>query len=144
MGGMAAFIPSRRDAAVNEIALEKVREDKEREAAQGFDGTYRSGFINRWRLVPKDPAAYRRGELVEPVTPVIYYLDPGIPAPYREALREGGNWWGGGRPTTNALVARTTATAATTHNAIALTVDIVVAARTATTKGDTVCGDDEG
>jgi malate synthase len=40
MGGMAAFIPSRRDAAVNELALAKVREDKEREASQGFDGTW--------------------------------------------------------------------------------------------------------
>jgi malate synthase len=40
MGGMAAFIPSRRDPEVNAVALEKVREDKEREAAQGFDGTW--------------------------------------------------------------------------------------------------------
>jgi malate synthase len=40
MGGMAAFIPSRRDAAVNAIALANVREDKEREAGQGFDGTW--------------------------------------------------------------------------------------------------------
>jgi len=40
MGGMAAFIPSRRDPQVNEIALEKVREDKDREASQGFDGTW--------------------------------------------------------------------------------------------------------
>jgi malate synthase len=40
IGGMAAFIPSRKDAAVNEIALAKVREDKEREAGQGFDGTW--------------------------------------------------------------------------------------------------------
>jgi malate synthase len=40
MGGMAAFIPSRRDAEVNAVALEKVREDKEREASQGFDGTW--------------------------------------------------------------------------------------------------------
>ena len=40
MGGMAAFIPSRRDAAVNAVALAKVREDKEREASQGFDGTW--------------------------------------------------------------------------------------------------------
>ncbi len=40
MGGMAAFIPSRRDPVVNEIALAKVREDKEREASQGFDGTW--------------------------------------------------------------------------------------------------------
>ncbi|MBA2370945.1 MAG: malate synthase A [Chloroflexi bacterium] len=40
MGGMAAFIPSRRDADVNATALAKVREDKEREASQGFDGTW--------------------------------------------------------------------------------------------------------
>ena len=40
IGGMAAFIPSRRDADVNETALAKVREDKQREAGQGFDGTW--------------------------------------------------------------------------------------------------------
>ena len=40
MGGMAAFIPSRRDADVNEKALAKVREDKERESKAGFDGTW--------------------------------------------------------------------------------------------------------
>jgi malate synthase len=40
IGGMAAFIPSRRDAAVNAVALAKVREDKEREASQGYDGTW--------------------------------------------------------------------------------------------------------
>ena len=40
MGGMAAFIPSRRDVEVNERALAKVREDKEREAGDGFDGTW--------------------------------------------------------------------------------------------------------
>jgi len=40
IGGMAAFIPSRRDPQVNEIALAKVREDKEREATDGFDGTW--------------------------------------------------------------------------------------------------------
>jgi malate synthase len=40
IGGMAAFIPSRKDEAVNRVALAKVREDKEREASQGFDGTW--------------------------------------------------------------------------------------------------------
>jgi malate synthase len=40
MGGMAAFIPSRRDAAVNEAAMRKVRDDKERESSDGFDGTW--------------------------------------------------------------------------------------------------------
>jgi malate synthase len=40
IGGMAAFIPSRRDPEVNEVALAKVREDKERESGNGFDGTW--------------------------------------------------------------------------------------------------------
>ncbi len=40
MGGMAAFIPSRRDAAVNATAMAKVRDDKERESRDGFDGTW--------------------------------------------------------------------------------------------------------
>jgi malate synthase len=40
IGGMAAFIPSRRDREVNRIAFERVREDKRREAALGFDGAW--------------------------------------------------------------------------------------------------------
>jgi malate synthase len=40
IGGMAAFIPSRRDPQVNETALTKVRDDKTREAGDGFDGSW--------------------------------------------------------------------------------------------------------
>jgi malate synthase len=40
IGGMAAFIPSRKDPEVNETALTKVREDKLRESGDGFDGTW--------------------------------------------------------------------------------------------------------
>ncbi len=40
IGGMAAFIPSRRNPEVNEVALAKVREDKVRESTDGFDGTW--------------------------------------------------------------------------------------------------------
>jgi malate synthase len=40
MGGMAAFVPNRRDAAVTEAAVAKVREDKQREVRDGFDGTW--------------------------------------------------------------------------------------------------------
>src|SRR5215207_7709943 len=40
IGGMAAFIPNRRDPEVTERALTKVREDKERESRDGFDGTW--------------------------------------------------------------------------------------------------------
>jgi malate synthase len=56
MGGMAAFIPSRRDPQVNEIALEKVREDKDREASQGFDGTW----VAHPDLVPVALASFDR------------------------------------------------------------------------------------
>jgi malate synthase len=40
MGGMAAFVPSRKDAELNEKAIAKVREDKQRESGDGFDGTW--------------------------------------------------------------------------------------------------------
>jgi malate synthase len=40
IGGMAAFIPNRKDPKITEAALTKVREDKEREARDGFDGTW--------------------------------------------------------------------------------------------------------
>ncbi|GAA4565091.1 malate synthase A [Planotetraspora kaengkrachanensis] len=40
IGGMAAFIPSRRDPEVNRVALEKVRADKTRESGDGFDGSW--------------------------------------------------------------------------------------------------------
>jgi malate synthase len=56
IGGMAAFIPSRRDPEVNEVALAKVREDKEREAGQGFDGTW----VAHPDLVPVATACFDR------------------------------------------------------------------------------------
>jgi malate synthase len=40
MGGMAPFIPSRKDPSINEAALSKVRDDKLRESRDGFDGTW--------------------------------------------------------------------------------------------------------
>lgn len=40
MGGMAAFIPSRKDPKINEVALKKVQEDKLRETKEGFNGTW--------------------------------------------------------------------------------------------------------
>jgi hypothetical protein len=61
--------------------------------AQPFHGDYRQNALVRWRLEPSDTAAYLRGELVEPVRPIVYYLDPAIPEPYRSAFLEGGLWW---------------------------------------------------
>jgi len=50
-------------------------------------------FIRRWRLEPKDPAAYARGELVEPVRPIVYYLDPATPTRWRKYMRQGVEDW---------------------------------------------------
>jgi len=46
-------------------------------------------FIRRWRLEPSDPEAYARGELVDPVDPIVYYLDPATPEKYRPWVRQG-------------------------------------------------------
>jgi len=50
-------------------------------------------FITRWRLEPKDPAAYARGELVEPIKPIVYYIDPATPAKWRRYVKEGVESW---------------------------------------------------
>jgi hypothetical protein len=50
-------------------------------------------FIRRWRLEPKDPAAYARGELVEPVKPIVYYIDPATPTRWRPYVRMGIEDW---------------------------------------------------
>ncbi len=50
-------------------------------------------FIRRWRLEPRDPAAYARGELVEPVKPIVYYLDPATPPQWRPYVRQGIEDW---------------------------------------------------
>ncbi len=50
-------------------------------------------FIVRWRLEPKDPAAYARGELVEPVKPIVYYIDPATPTRWRKYVKDGVEQW---------------------------------------------------
>ncbi|HEU5219306.1 MAG TPA: zinc-dependent metalloprotease, partial [Gemmatimonadales bacterium] len=50
-------------------------------------------YITRWRLEPKDPAAYARGELVEPVKPIVYYLDPATPTELRPYIKLGIQDW---------------------------------------------------
>ncbi len=50
-------------------------------------------YIRRWRMIPKDVAAYRRGELVEPIKPIVYYLDPATPAKLRPYIKAGVEAW---------------------------------------------------
>lgn len=50
-------------------------------------------YIVRWRLEPKDSAAYARGELVEPKKPIVFYIDPATPVKWRPYLKQGVNDW---------------------------------------------------
>lgn len=50
-------------------------------------------YIRRWRLEPKDMDAYKRGELVEPVEPIVYYLDPATPTKYVPYVKQGVEDW---------------------------------------------------
>lgn len=82
IGGMAAFIPSRRDQAVNKTALAKVRDDKEREAGQGFDGTW----VAHPDLVAVAREAFEGGQSAQgakgtkqPLAPVDALLDVAVP-----------------------------------------------------------------
>lgn len=50
-------------------------------------------YITRWRLEPKDMEAYKRGELVEPKQPIVYYIDPATPDKWRPFLKQGVEDW---------------------------------------------------
>lgn len=53
----------------------------------------RRKVITRWRLVPKDVEAYKRGELVEPIKPIVFYIDPATPKQWRKYLILGVDDW---------------------------------------------------
>jgi len=54
-----------------------------------FDDDYQTALARRHRLVKADPSA----AMSEPVDPIVYYLDPAVPEPYRTAFKIGGVWW---------------------------------------------------
>ena len=57
------------------------------------DGIQQYTYANRWRVEPSDWAAWERGELVEPVKPIVYYLDPTFPEAWKPAIRRGVLRW---------------------------------------------------
>lgn len=50
-------------------------------------------IIRRWRLEPSDLDAYKKGELVKPVKPIVYYLDPATPLKWRKYFKMGIEDW---------------------------------------------------
>ncbi len=81
--------PRYADARVGYFAIERVNFGLSEQKA----ATQR--FIRRWRLEPKDPEAYARGETVEPVEPIVYYLDPATPPEWRPCVKQGVEAWQG-------------------------------------------------
>ncbi|MEP6836308.1 MAG: zinc-dependent metalloprotease [Gemmatimonas sp.] len=79
--------PRNADARVGFFSVDRVNYglDEQKAASQEF--------ITRWRLEPKDPAAYARGELVEPIKPIVYYIDPGTPTRWKRYVKEGVENW---------------------------------------------------
>jgi hypothetical protein len=57
--------------------------------AQPLEERYQRSYIVRHRLKKRDPNA----AVAEPEEPIVYYLDAGVPEPYRAAFREGAEWW---------------------------------------------------
>ena len=53
----------------------------------------KTNYITRWRLVPSDTVAYMRGELVEPVKPIVFYIDQAVPAHLRPYIKKGITDW---------------------------------------------------
>lgn len=57
------------------------------------DATRDKAIISRYRLEPKDKNAYKAGNLVEPVKPIVYYIDPATPKKWIPYLKQGINDW---------------------------------------------------
>ena len=81
------MIPRYYDARVGYFSFQQIDYGSEEQRA----ATRR--YITKWRLEPKDPAAYFRGEIVEPVKPIIYYIDPATPKKWIPYLIQGINDW---------------------------------------------------
>lgn len=79
--------PRHYDARVSYFSLGQTDYSSEEQKA------FKKRFITRWKLEPKDPEAYFRGELVEPVKQIVYYIDPATPDKWVPYLMQGVNDW---------------------------------------------------
>jgi hypothetical protein len=79
--------PRRADPRVGYFSIDQIDYGLPAQRAEGRE------YITRWKLVPSDMEAYARGELVEPVEPIVYYIDPATPVEWREPLKQGVEDW---------------------------------------------------
>lgn len=81
------MMPRLEDPRVGYFSVNQVDYGSEEQKAASYS------YIARWRLEPKDPEAYLRGELVEPVKPIVYYIDPATPEQWRPYFKMGVEDW---------------------------------------------------
>lgn len=79
--------PRLADPRVGWFTIKKINYNSEELQADDYE------IIRRWKLVPKDIEAYMRGELVEPIKPIVYYLDPATPEKWRPYFKQGIEDW---------------------------------------------------
>ena len=58
-------------------------------------GLERVYYTSRWRIQPSDPEAYKRGELVEPTKPIVFYMDTIMPQAWKKYIKAGLEEWNG-------------------------------------------------
>ena len=75
------------DARVGFFRIEQIDYGRDAQRAD------RRRYITRWRLEPRDTAAFLRGELVDPVKQIVYYIDPATPVKWRPYLKQGIDDW---------------------------------------------------
>jgi len=75
------------DERVGWFTINKINYSSEKLKSDSYN------IVRKWRLEPSDIDAYNRGELVEPIKPIIYYLDPGTPMKWRKYFKMGIEDW---------------------------------------------------
>ncbi|WP_127124990.1 zinc-dependent metalloprotease [Pseudoflavitalea rhizosphaerae] len=83
-------MPARPRIADERIGIFTTRKKFISDAGNKVDDCY---FANRFRLEPKEPAAYANGQLTEPVKPIIFYIDPDFPASWKPAIKAAVTDW---------------------------------------------------
>lgn len=81
------YAPRRVDSRMAMFPTGKIRFNVEK---QGSETVY---FVNRWRMEPSDTAAYRSGKTVDPVKPIVFYIDPAFPAEWKDAIFQAVEMW---------------------------------------------------
>ena len=81
------MVPRYYDARVGYFSIQQIDYGADEQRAA------KRRYITKWRLEPKDPEAYFRGEAVEPVKPIVYYIDPATPKKWVPYLIQGVNDW---------------------------------------------------